>query len=194
MYPDPQTVKLYETCLIPRAIELATAAHSGTTRADGVTPYIEHPRAVAQLVALCGGRFATVAAAWLHDTVEDTSLTLRDIADLTCPEIADQVKKVTFPNAPNRTDLMLEALPKLDIHSKLIKLADNVANMRDLPRATTWSAERQKRYYRKLVEQRTALNVRARNEPALWTLEKLFDLYAANPLVAHYAEAGSVKQ
>jgi len=194
--PSPQKIEIYENCYIPRAIELATAAHSGTTRGDGKTPYIEHPRAVAQLVTTCGGRFETVAAAWLHDTVEDTSLTLSEIADLTCPEIAAQVKKVTFPNAPNRRELMLEALPKLDIHSRLIKLADIVVNMRDLPNATTWSAERQKRYYQRLVEQRTALTVDRHNchWQGLWMLEKLFDLYAANPLVAHYAYTSSVKQ
>ena len=63
-----------ETSLILRAAETATVAHAGQLRRSG-EPYITHPIAVAGIVADLGLDAQTVAAALLHDAVEDTGVT-----------------------------------------------------------------------------------------------------------------------
>lgn len=70
--------------LVAFAREVATTSHLGVFRDDGA-PYITHPEAVAAQVTAWGLDAWTIAAAWLHDTVEDTSLTLDDLADLGFP-------------------------------------------------------------------------------------------------------------
>ena len=64
--------------MINRAYELAGEAHVGQTAQDG-EPYINHPLAVARIVAEIGLDDITVAAALLHDAVEDTEITLADV-------------------------------------------------------------------------------------------------------------------
>jgi GTP pyrophosphokinase len=64
--------------LITRAYEVAAEAHEGQLRKTG-DPYISHPLAVALMLAEHGLDEATVAAALLHDTVEDTPVTLDDL-------------------------------------------------------------------------------------------------------------------
>jgi (p)ppGpp synthase/HD superfamily hydrolase len=57
------------------AIQIATEAHEGQTRWDGETPYITHPAAIARSLIEQGYGEEFVAAAWLHDVIEDTHLT-----------------------------------------------------------------------------------------------------------------------
>lgn len=57
--------------IIETAYALANKLHSGQTRADGITPYIQHPKRVAELVVENGGDENQVAAAWLHDIFEE---------------------------------------------------------------------------------------------------------------------------
>lgn len=62
--------------LIADAAAFAAQAHAGQVRKYTGEPYIRHPEAVAKLVQASGGDTAMVAAAWLHDTVEDTAVTV----------------------------------------------------------------------------------------------------------------------
>lgn len=57
---------------IEYAKELAYKFHEGQTRADGITPYIEHPKKVAELVEQYGGNNDTICVAWLHDIFEES--------------------------------------------------------------------------------------------------------------------------
>lgn len=57
---------------IEYAKELAYRFHEGQTRADGITPYIEHPKKVAELVEQYGGSEETICVAWLHDIFEES--------------------------------------------------------------------------------------------------------------------------
>ena len=57
---------------IDKAKELAYMFHEGQTRADGVTPYIEHPKLVAELVEKFGGSEDYICVAWLHDIWEES--------------------------------------------------------------------------------------------------------------------------
>ena len=129
-----------DTSLIERAYEVALGAHVGQTRKSG-EPYIHHPMAVATIVARQGLDDVTVAAALLHDAVEDTSIDLVDLervfgADVSL--IVDGVTKLDRLYFDSREEQqaasmrkMLVALAK-DLRVLIIKLADRLHNMRTL--------------------------------------------------------------
>ena len=129
-----------DTSLIERAYEVALGAHAGQTRKSG-EPYIHHPMAVATIVARQGLDDITVAAALLHDAVEDTSIDLADLerdfgADVSL--IVDGVTKLDRLHFDSREEQqaasmrkMLVALAK-DLRVLIIKLADRLHNMRTL--------------------------------------------------------------
>jgi len=84
-YLEPDKV-----ALILRAYDVAEAAHRGQTRKTG-EPYIFHPVAVAQILANMRMDHDSIAAAILHDTIEDTPLSWNDIEEQFGGEIADLV-------------------------------------------------------------------------------------------------------
>jgi len=88
-YLDPDKV-----AIILRAFEVGNAAHEGQTRKTG-EPYIHHPVAVAQILANMRMDHESIAAAILHDTIEDTPLTKADIVRQFGKYIADLVDGVT---------------------------------------------------------------------------------------------------
>jgi len=128
------------TSLIERAYAVALAAHVGQTRKSG-EPYINHPMSVATIVARQGLDDVTVAAALLHDAVEDTSVSLEDLerdfgSDVRL--IVDGVTKLDRLHFDTREEQqaasmrkMLVALSK-DLRVLIIKLADRLHNMRTL--------------------------------------------------------------
>jgi len=126
--------------LLMRAYEFARAAHAGQKRLSG-QEYITHPLAVAELLTELGMDDATLAAALLHDVVEDTGCELRDVEAQFGPEIASLVDGVTklrriqfdTSRARQAENLrrMLLAMAK-DLRVILIKLADRLHNMRTL--------------------------------------------------------------
>ncbi len=88
-YLDPEKV-----ALVLKAYDMGEAAHRGQTRKTG-EPYILHPVAVAQILANMRMDHESIAAAILHDTIEDTPLTWDDIRTAFGGEIADLVEGVT---------------------------------------------------------------------------------------------------
>jgi GTP pyrophosphokinase len=129
-----------DTSMIERAYQVALAAHSGQTRKSG-EPYIHHPLSVATIVARQGLDDVTVAAALLHDAVEDTSISLEDLEQDFGPDvrlIVDGVTKLERLHFDTREEQqaasvrkMLVALAK-DLRVLIIKLADRLHNMRTL--------------------------------------------------------------
>ncbi len=126
--------------LIERAFETARAAHTGQRRENG-EPYIGHPVAVARILAGYRLDAATVATALLHDTVEDTGLTLRELERRFSPEVAklvDGVTKLTRLELQSERTKQAENIRKLvlamseDIRVLLVKLADRLHNVRTL--------------------------------------------------------------
>ena len=125
-----------DIALIERAYAAAEKAHTGQKRKSG-EPYITHPVAVAQILADLGIGAKTVAAALLHDTVEDTDYTLdllrRDFGD----EIAmlvdgvTKLDKVKYGDSAQAETVrkMIVAMSK-DIRVLVIKLADRLHNAR----------------------------------------------------------------
>lgn len=120
--------------------DLADTAHEGQLRASG-EPYVAHPLAVADILADLEMDRATIAAAILHDVVEDTVVTSEEVADRFGTEIAalvDGVTKLTRIPYQSKEDAQVENLRKMflamakDIRVIIIKLADRLHNMRTL--------------------------------------------------------------
>lgn len=79
---------------IARALAFARSAHEGQWRKSG-EPYIVHPIGVARITAELGGDVPAVVAALLHDTVEDTGVSLTEIAKRFSPLVAEVVDGLT---------------------------------------------------------------------------------------------------
>ncbi len=128
-----------EMNLIRAAYEFAHRAHAEQTRKTG-EPYITHPIAVARIVAeelMLGS--ASIAAAFLHDVVEDTPATIEDIRQSFGDEVAFLVQVVTKVKKPDyemskQLDNFKQMLDSIhyDIRALLIKLSDRLHNMRTL--------------------------------------------------------------
>ena len=126
--------------MIRKAFELANDAHRGTRRRSGEL-YIFHPVAVARIVSEEIGLDATsIAAALLHDVVEDTELTLQDLEQMFTPSVARIVDGLTKLDVvvDQHESLQVENFRKLlvsmieDVRIILVKLADRLHNMRTL--------------------------------------------------------------
>ncbi len=139
-----------DTGLVTRAYRVAEQAHEGQLRKSG-EPYITHPLAVATILAKLGLDDITLAAALLHDAVEDTSVTLEDIETgfgTPVAEIVDGVTKldrVKFASKEAQQAAtvrkMLIAMAK-DGRVLLIKLADRLHNMRTIAAMEEWKQQR----------------------------------------------------
>lgn len=114
--------------LIDQARAVAVEAHTGQTDKAGA-PYINHPQRVAIRVcqyAPTGGTEAAQAVAWLHDVVEDSSITLQDLALTFPPEIVAAVDAITHrPHEPREDYYRRVAANDLARAVKLADLEDN---------------------------------------------------------------------
>ena len=126
--------------LILKAYETAERAHEGQVRRSG-EPYISHPLAVATVLAGLGMDDVTLAAALLHDSVEDTALSLADLEAEFGPAVAqivDGVTKLERVSFDSRAAAQAATMRKMlvamakDPRVLLIKLADRLHNMRTM--------------------------------------------------------------
>ncbi|MBV8498778.1 MAG: bifunctional (p)ppGpp synthetase/guanosine-3',5'-bis(diphosphate) 3'-pyrophosphohydrolase, partial [Candidatus Eremiobacteraeota bacterium] len=137
-------VQAYDASLdgawLKRVYEWADQAHGEQRRASGIA-YIEHPLAAAEILAELEMDRTTIAAALLHDVVEDTIVTSEQVAATFGTEIATLVEGVTkLTRIPyqSKEDAQVENLRKMfmamakDIRVIIIKLADRLDNMRTL--------------------------------------------------------------
>jgi len=129
-----------DTAIILRAFKLAQDAHEGQYRASG-RPYITHPCVVCDILIDLGFDVATLCAALLHDTVEDTYVTDQQLRDEFGEEIANLVQGVTKLDKlqfASKEEEQAENIRKMffamakDIRVIIIKLADRLHNMRSL--------------------------------------------------------------
>ncbi len=126
--------------LLNRAYVYAMKAHGSQTRASG-DPYFSHPLEVAAILTDLKLDDATIAAALLHDTIEDTPVTRAEIDQLFGPDIGtlvDGLTKLKKLDLVSRQAAQAENLRKLllaiaeDVRVLLVKLADRLHNMRTL--------------------------------------------------------------
>jgi guanosine-3',5'-bis(diphosphate) 3'-pyrophosphohydrolase len=126
--------------VLKRAYFFSSEAHCSQKRIEG-SPYIEHPLAVASILADMKMDIGTIAAGLLHDTVEDTETTVKDIRDLFGKEVAFLVEgltKLSRMEFMTREEAQAENFRKMllamseDLRIILIKFADRLHNMRTL--------------------------------------------------------------
>lgn len=166
------------------ATAFAAEQHRMQRREDAdASPYINHPIALARVLAVEGGVTDVVAlmAALLHDTIEDTRTTPDDLRLRFGRAVAAAVMEVTddkkLPKA-ERKRLQIEHAPTLSRPARLVKLADKICNLRDIAARPPqgWSRARQRRYFdwsRRVIDALRGTHAR---------LEKVYDeAYASRP-------------
>lgn len=137
------------------AVEFAARKHRTQKRKDHeASPYINHPVAVANLLANEGGvdDLVTLQAAVLHDTIEDTKTTYEELVEHFGAEVADVVVEVTDDKKlpkDERKRLQVEHAPHKSLRSAMVKIADKTCNLRDMVNAPPkdWTEQRKKEYF-----------------------------------------------
>ena len=126
-----------DTQFFDKAVAFATQAHSGTERRGKGYPYIIHPMEAVSIVATITNDPEMLVAALLHDTVEDTDVTIEQIRSEFGDHVADLVAHETAPlpdDAPWRTrkEAQLAQLVSAPYDSKVVAMGDKLSNMRAL--------------------------------------------------------------
>jgi guanosine-3',5'-bis(diphosphate) 3'-pyrophosphohydrolase len=143
--------------LVRKAYEFSQKNHAGQSRASG-EPYLVHPLGVAQVLAEMKMDAVAIAAGLLHDSVEDTSVTIVDIRKEFGEQVAhivEGVTKISQIDFATREEQQAENLRKMmlamvdDIRVVLIKLADRLHNMRTLEHL---APERQQKIAKETLE------------------------------------------
>ncbi|CAN5616889.1 HD domain-containing protein [soil metagenome] len=122
------------------ALSFAAYQHRYQQRKDNVTPYINHPIAVANILLNEAGVSdeTVLIAALLHDTVEDTDTGFADIEQRFGRTVRDIVAEVTDDKSlpkKARKQKQIDHAPSLSDRARLVKLADKTANLRDVTSA-----------------------------------------------------------
>ena len=141
--------------LVLRAASFAADKHRNQRRkGEGAPPYINHPLEVARVLAEVGGvrDGVLLAAALLHDTVEDTNTSPAELEAQFGQEVAGIVAEVTDDKLLDwreRKRLQVAHASHKTPRAKLLKLADKICNVRDLTVSPPghWPAERRRAYF-----------------------------------------------
>lgn len=140
--------------LLLKAIDFAARKHRDQRRKDEeASPYINHPISVALLIAEIGGVTdeEILAAAILHDTLEDTETTPQELEEKFGLRVRTLVEEVTDDRSLHRQTrkrLQIEHAGKLSQDAVLIKLGDKIANVLDVTHSPpkNWPLERKREY------------------------------------------------
>ena len=139
--------------LIGRAERFARVCHAGQCRKGAAKePYIVHLEEVSSLVATWGGSEEAIAAAWLHDTVEDCPPTshkdlVAEFGDRVASFVAELTDDKSLPK-PKRKELQIENAAKKTPEAALVKLADKTSNVGAIAESPPegWSLARRLQY------------------------------------------------
>jgi guanosine-3',5'-bis(diphosphate) 3'-pyrophosphohydrolase len=138
-----------------RALAFASRKHSLQRRKDAdASPYINHPIALVSILAVEAGitDHETLCAALLHDTIEDTDTSVEELTETFGQTIAALVQEVTddkqLPKAERKLR-QVEHAAHLTPKARLIKLADKIANLRDVAGSppADWPLARRQEYF-----------------------------------------------
>ncbi len=126
-----------KTDLFDEAAKFAIEAHHGTERRGKAYPYIIHPMEAASIVATITNDPEMLAAAMLHDTVEDTDVTLEQIRERFGDRVASLVQHETAPLDENLSwrqckEIQAFQLADAPYDSKVVALGDKLSNMRGI--------------------------------------------------------------
>ena len=135
--------KPLDTAVLDRAIIFAVNAHAGTERRGKGYPYIVHPLEAVEIVATMTSDQELLAAAALHDTVEDTYVTVDQIraefgdrvAALVAAESDEMPEGVSEEDSwHSRKQDAIDRLSKASLDAKIVALGDKLSNMRAIAR------------------------------------------------------------
>ena len=126
-----------DTSFFDKAARFAIEAHRGTERRGKAYPYILHPMEAASIVATITNDPEMLAAAILHDTVEDTVVTIEQIRELFGDRVATLVQHETAPTPDDvpwhtRREAQIAQLAAAPYDSKVVALGDKLSNMRGI--------------------------------------------------------------
>jgi guanosine-3',5'-bis(diphosphate) 3'-pyrophosphohydrolase len=163
--------------LVLTAMAFAASKHRNHRRKDAeASPYINHPIALADLLWDLGGVRdpVVIAAALLHDTIEDTETSATELRRAFGAKVAGIVGEVTDDKRlpkERRKELQIEHAAHISKSAKLVKLADKICNLRDILASPPkdWSIERKRQYFdwaKKVIDQARGTNLK---------LERRFD-------------------
>ncbi len=171
--------------LVLRAAQFAAHKHKDQRRKDAkATPYINHPIGLAEVLHT-DGRIrdpVVIAAALLHDTIEDTETTYDELRGRFGDEVADTVVELTdtkFLGEEARKRLQIAKAGRASERARQVKLADKICNLRDILASPPagWSLARQQKYFdwaKEVVDQARGVNPK---------LDRMFDrLYRQRPV------------
>jgi len=170
--------------LVLKAAHFAAQKHKDQRRKDAsASPYINHPLALASTLRDEGlvEDVTVLAAALLHDTIEDTDTDYDELRGQFGDEVAEIVAEVTdtkWLKKTSRKRLQVSKAARASSGAKLVKLADKISNLRDIIASppADWPVERKREYFdwaKKVVDQ-----IRGENAK----LERRFDqLYRQRP-------------
>ena len=139
-----------------KGISFAAEKHRGQHRKDAeASPYINHPIAVATVVAAEGAVSdeAMLLAAVLHDTVEDTQTTPEELEEHFGSQVATLVRELTDDKSLKKAErkrLQIEHAQNSSARAKQVKIADKICNVRDMTTRPPagWSLQRRQEYLR----------------------------------------------
>ncbi|MRG86294.1 HD domain-containing protein [Salinibacillus xinjiangensis] len=121
---------------IDQAIQFSAKAHHNQFRKGTDLPYISHPYAVGMILMKHGCTEKEITAGILHDTVEDTSVTLKEIQEKFGKEVADIVEGCSEPNKDlsweERKQHTIDYLQTAPIEVRLVACADKLHNIRSI--------------------------------------------------------------
>ena len=185
-----------ENNIFNRAIEYALNVHDGVKRKSADIPFILHPMEVATIVSTITENLDVIAAAFLHDTVEDGDVSLEEIKEIFNEEVMELVKSETENKRRDilpeetwqiRKEESLEVLKNSkNINVKILWLADKLSNLRSFYRLylekgdKMWQAfhqsdpSKQEWYFRKVYEYTHELKDEAAYKEYGELLDKLF--------------------
>ena len=167
--------------LVERAMAIAVSAHEGQMRKEADVPYIVHPVSVALVLARNGFPDTFVAAALVHDVVEDTSVSLEELRSLLGDEVANIVAPVTHDDTlpwEEKKRAYIEEVRKASLGAKAISLADKISNAHSLLAAY------------KVQGSAIWKHFNAGREKKLWFERAMLDMYREtweHPMVEEYA-------
>ena len=154
-HPSPVTATGEELSLILKALDFAALKHRDQRRKDAqASPYINHPIALANVLVGEGGvsEPVVIAAALLHDTLEDTQTTpgeLRAVFGDTITRVVEEVTDDKRLLKAERKRLQIEHASAISREAKLVKLADKICNVRDVANhpPAKWDLARRREYF-----------------------------------------------